>query len=389
MPVMLTAGPKAPRVGWSSASPPRARLGSTKLVAVSVHRSSSMRTARVTSELGLLDTNGILRQPWIKPERTSAGLGWDNQYLSVQRERPYRESFAAAGTHLVILHRDGPVTVRRGQGVLSRSRQVPAGGLFIHRAGRDLTVELGGALSTMHLYLSEDLVQDAAGGDRPIELAEELGTSDRLLEQLVLSMDETLLRWEPAARTYLDQLGSMVAAQLVRQHGAGAGSVDDRPAGGLGDCQFAAVRAVMEERLAEPVSLAELASIAGLSISQFSRQFKARTGLAPHRFLLGLRVDQACRLLRTGSAPIAEIAVRCGFSHQEHLTRVMRAHLDTTPGAVRRGSCAFRFHRAKTRISCSEVGLIVQEVPLWPSPHSDPGCDPSNKERASRWQTST
>ena len=297
-----------------------------------------MRDGRVTSELGLRDTNGILMQPWIEPERTSAGLGWDKQYLSVQRERPYRESFAAAATHLVILHRDGPVTVRRGQGKLTRARQVPAGGLFIHPAGRDLTVELRGALSTVHLYISDDLVQDAAGGDRPVELAEELGTSDRLLEQLVLSMDETLRHWEPAARTYLDQLGSMVAAQLVRRHGSGVGSVDDRPVGGLGNCQFAAVRTLMEERLAEPVSLAELASVAGLSVSQFSRQFKARTGLAPHRFLLGLRVDQACRLLRTDTAPIAEIAVRCGFSHQEHLTRVMRAHLDTTPGAVRRGS---------------------------------------------------
>ena len=290
------------------------------------------------SELGLRDTNGILMQPWIKPERTSAGLGWDKQYLSVQRERPYRESFAAAGTHLVILHRDGPVTVRRGQGKLTRARQVPAGGLFIHPAGRDLTVELGGALSTVHLYISDDLMQDAAGGDRPVELAEELGTSDRLLEQLVLSMDETLRHWEPAARTYLDQLGSMVAAQLVRCHGSGVDSVDDRPVGGLGDCQFAAVRGLMEERLAEPVSLAELASVAGLSVSQFGRQFKARTGLAPHRFLLGLRVDHACRLLRTDTSPIAEIAVRCGFSHQEHLTRVRRAHLDTTPGAVRRGS---------------------------------------------------
>jgi AraC family transcriptional regulator len=297
-----------------------------------------MRDGRVTSELGLRDTNGILMQPWIEPERTSAGLGWDKQYLSVQRERPYRASFAAAGTHLVILHRDGPVTVRRGQGKLTRARQVPAGGLFIHPAGRDLTVELGGALSTVHLYISDDLVQDAAGGNRPVELAEELGTSDRLLEQLVLSMDETLRHWEPAARTYLDQLGSMVAAQLVRRHGSGVGSVDDPPVGGLGNCQFAAVRTLMEERLAEPVSLAELASVAGLSVSQFSRQFKARTGLAPHRFLLGVRVDQACRLLRTDTAPIAEIAVRCGFSHQEHLTRVMRAHLDTTPGAVRRGS---------------------------------------------------
>jgi AraC family transcriptional regulator len=295
----------------------------------------------VSSELGLDDTNGILRQPWVKPERTSAGLGWDKQYLSVQRERPYRESFQAVGTHLVILHLDGPVTVRRGQGRLSRSRRVPAGGLFIHPAGRDLTVELGGALSTVHLYLTDDVVQDAADLDRPVDLAEELGTSDRLLEQLVLSMDETLRRWEPTARTYLDQLGSMVAAQLVRRHGAGrsgSGPVDNQPASGLGDRQLAAVRAAMEERLAEPVSLVELASVAALSVSQFSRQFKARTGLAPHRFLLGLRVDQACRLLRTDRAPIAEIAVRCGFSHQEHLTRVMRAHLDTTPGAVRRGS---------------------------------------------------
>ncbi len=294
----------------------------------------------MTSELGLRDTNGILMLPWIKPERTSGGLGWDRQYLSVQQERPYRASFAAAGTHLVILHRDGPVTVRRGQGKLSRSRQVPAGGLFIHPAGRDLTVELGGALSTVHLYLTDDVVQDAAGGDRPVELAEELGASDRLLEQLLLSMDETLRRWEPAARTYLDQLGSMVAAQLVRRHGVAGESrrLNDRASGGLGDRQLAAVRAVMEERVAEPVALAELAAVAGLSVSQFSRQFKARTGLAPHRFLLGLRVDQACRLLRTDTAPIAEIAVRCGFSHQEHLTRVMRAHLDSTPGAVRRGS---------------------------------------------------
>ena len=292
----------------------------------------------MSSELGLQDTNGILRQPWIRPERTSAGLGWGSQYLSVQRERPYQESFQAAGTHLVILHLDGPVTVRRGEGRLSRSRTVPAGGLFIQPAGRDLTVELGGPLSTVHLCLTDDLVQDAAGSDEPVELGEELGTSDRLLEQLVLSMDETLRRWEPAARTYLDQLGSMVAAQLVRRHGAGAGSGDDRPAGGLGDRQLAAVRAVMEERLAEPLSLADLAAVAGLSVSQFGRRFKARTGLAPHRFLLGLRVDQAVRLLRSDGASIADIAVRCGFSHQEHLTRVMRARLDTTPGAVRRGS---------------------------------------------------
>jgi AraC family transcriptional regulator len=295
----------------------------------------------VTSELGLLDTNGILAQPWIEPERTSAGLGWDKQYLSVQRERPYRESFAAAGTHLVILHLDGPVVVRSGRGRATRCRKVPAGGLFIHPAGRDLDVELSGDLHTVHLYLSDDVLQDAGGADRQVELAEELGTTDGLLEQVVRSLDETLRHWEPAARTYVDQLGNMAAAQLVRRHRAGraaTGSPEDVLARGLGSRQFETVRTVMEERLAESLPLAELASAAGLSVSQFSRQFKARTGLAPHRFLLGLRVDEACRLLRAEELPIADVAVRCGFSHQEHLTRVMRAQLGTTPGAVRRAS---------------------------------------------------
>jgi AraC-like DNA-binding protein len=59
---------------------------------------------------------------------------------------------------------------------------------------------------------------------------------------------------------------------------------------------------VREERLAESVLLAELASVAGSSVSQFSRQFEARTGLAPQRFLLGPRIGQACRLQRRDRA---------------------------------------------------------------------------------------
>jgi len=31
------------------------------------------------------------------------------------------------------------------------------------------------------------------------------------------------------------------------------------------------------------------------------------------------------------------VATRCGFSHQEHLTRVLRAQSGVTPAAVRRG----------------------------------------------------
>jgi AraC family transcriptional regulator len=289
------------------------------------------------AELTVQDTNGILRQPWVRPERTSRGLGWPRLYVSTQREQPYQASFDGARSHLVILHLNGPVTVRRGHLGLSSSRTVPPGGLFVHPAGKDLTVELGGRLDTVHAYLTDEALQEVHDGAVAVELAEELGSLDPLLEQLLLALDGVLRHWEPSARTYVDHLGHALAAQLARRH-----SVTPRPApertqlAGLTDRQWAAVRDLVEARLGEPVPLRAMAGVAGLSVSQFARQFKTRAGLTPHQFLVRRRVDAACGLLRDTALPIAEVAVRCGFSHQEHLTRVLRAHLRTTPAAIRR-----------------------------------------------------
>ncbi|MQY34526.1 HTH-type transcriptional activator RhaR [Streptomyces sp. RB17] len=286
------------------------------------------------AELGPADTVGILRQPGLRTRHSSSGLGWDRLYLSAQVEQPYRAAFAPAPTHLLILHLSGPVTVRRGQGADRRSRTVPAGGLFLQPAGRSLAVELGGRLDTIHVYLTDDALRDANGG-RPVELTEQLGARDPLAEQLMLALESTVRSWEPAARTYTDQLTGMLAAQLVRRHGVRAEvPVPDRS--GLSDRQLAAVRDLMHRRFAEPLPIADLAASASLSASQFTRRFRASTGQSPHQFLLKLRLEAACRLLRTGSTPIAEVAVTCGFSHQEHLTRVMRARLGTTPAALRR-----------------------------------------------------
>lgn len=286
-------------------------------------------------ELGLRDTNGILRLPWVQPARTSTGLGWSHLYVSTQREQPYRATFDPAGTHLLVLHLNGPVTVRRGRAKLTCSELVPPGGLFLHPAGHPLAVELGGQLDTVHVYLSDSALQIAADGDRPVALAEELGVTDPLVEQLMLTLDGVVRRWEPAARTYVDHLSALLAAHLARGH-----SILGRPAptSGLSRAELDRVRDLMTSRLAEPLPLADLAAVVGLSVSQFTRKFKAATGVTPHRYLVRLRVDAAARMLRAGSEPIACIAATCGFSHQEHLTRVMRAQLGTTPAALRKSA---------------------------------------------------
>jgi AraC family transcriptional regulator len=48
-----------------------------------------------------------------------------------------------------------------------------------------------------------------------------------------------------------------------------------------------------------------------------------------------MRVEAAKRLLRTRMS-IADVALRCGFSHQEHLTRVFGRFVGVTPATYRR-----------------------------------------------------
>ncbi|MEV7889281.1 helix-turn-helix domain-containing protein [Streptomyces sp. NPDC002817] len=289
-------------------------------------------------ELSVHDTLGILRQPWVRPSRTSAGLGWNGLYLSTQAEQPYRNAFDGAPSHLLILHLDGPVTVRRGRRGLTDTRRVPPGGLFLHPAGTALDVELGDQLRTVHVYLSEETLQQAAGeSDGTVRLTEEFGVTDPLLEQLVLALDGVVRDREPASRTYADQLGLTIAIQLAWCHSdrRRAPAAPAQPVG-LTDRQFTVARELMDARLSDPLPLEELAAAAGLSVSRFAHAFKARTGQPPHRYLMRLRVEQAARLLRTSVLPIADVAACCGFSHQEHLTRVLRAQLGSTPAELRR-----------------------------------------------------
>ena len=287
-----------------------------------------------TRELSVDDTLGILAMPGVAVERSSEGLGWSRMYLSVQEEEPYRADFSGADNHLLILHLDGPVEVTRGTGTTAQKRTIGSGGLFLQPAGRDLSVALSGRLRTLHMYLDDSMVADAAG--RHVEPAEEIGSTDPLLEQLMLALDSAVQLHSAASRLYVDSLGTAVAAQLAERHSSTPSPRAARRETGLGARELGIATDLMHERLRSGLSLAELAHSVGLSESQFARAFKVRMGVPPHRYLMRLRLDRAQRLLRTSELTIAEIATTCGFAHQEHLTQVMRARLDTTPGALRR-----------------------------------------------------
>ena len=145
----------------------------------------------------------------------------------------------------------------------------------------------------MHAYLTDEALQEAGEGRRPVRLEEAFGGTDPLLEQLLLALDRVARERRPGDRTYADQLAAAVAAQLARRHSTRRESPEPAGPAGLTDRRFAAVRELLDARISEALPLKDMAEVAGLSVSQFARAFKARTGQPPHRYLMRLRVEQA------------------------------------------------------------------------------------------------
>ncbi|BBD09222.1 AraC family transcriptional regulator [Desulfovibrio ferrophilus] len=91
------------------------------------------------------------------------------------------------------------------------------------------------------------------------------------------------------------------------------------------------VKEYLRARLAEKVSLDELAAHAGLSRFYLLRVFKGETGLSPHAFHTQMRIDCAKGLLLSG-ASISDAALDAGFSDQSHFTNAFRRFVGATPG---------------------------------------------------------
>jgi AraC-like DNA-binding protein len=91
------------------------------------------------------------------------------------------------------------------------------------------------------------------------------------------------------------------------------------------------VRRHIEEHFGQPLTLAELAELAGLSVWRFATVFRQQVGVSPHRYICRLRVERAQSLIRSG-VPAATAASEAGFYDQSHLSRHFKSVCGMTPG---------------------------------------------------------
>jgi AraC family transcriptional regulator len=273
--------------------------------------------------------------------KSSESLGWSSLFASHQREAPYRADFNARNMGLVIVHMNGPAEVERYLSGERMQRKVPTGGVFFLPPGRDFGVHLKQDLETVHMYLPMEYLQAAAaelckGDAEQIEFLPRLGEQDPTIESLARSC--CYLLNEQLSDLYADSVSRLLAIQLVRRHSTHQTLSDIDKVGHLSANQLRRVREFIDAHLSHPIGVEDLAKAAGLAPIQFARQFKRASGVTPYQFLIDCRVERA-RSMLLKPIPIAEIAVACGFTHQEHLTRVFRRVTGVTPGRFRNSSC--------------------------------------------------
>jgi len=136
-------------------------------------------------------------------------------------------------------------------------------------------------------------------------------------------------------RLYGECIATALCVELLR-----LGNEGTRPVtrGGLAPWQMCRITEYMEAHLCHAIKLTDLARLAGISRSHFSRVFRTTTGMPPHRWHLNARIRRAQELLLDNGLPLTEIALQTGFADQSHLTRCFQRQVGTTPGAWRRST---------------------------------------------------
>ncbi|WP_346831107.1 AraC family transcriptional regulator [Pseudomonas abietaniphila] len=214
-----------------------------------------------------------------------------------------------------------------------------AGSVSLPFMGNELRCQHRSAYDNLRLTISrqtlDELQAERGGKKMGVFRYEQGGAQDAVLFHLAQAMLPALQQPETANRLFLDHLLLAMCSHAIDRYGRVA-PVSGKPHASLTPAQLAIAKDMIASQLDGELSVERIAQECALTRSHFSRAFKQATGIAPHAWLLKMRVERARELLRAvPPIPMAQIAQDCGFADQPHLTRVFTRLTGETPSAWR------------------------------------------------------
>jgi AraC family transcriptional regulator len=235
----------------------------------------------------------------------------------------------------------GQAKVRRaGDGQTQEGIARPGTSWLVPAGTHETLLELDGSTECLLIFLPDKLLEDSALADYGIDpdrtrLAYAGGFADSTLAQIGTALHGLVGRdTQPIDRMFADGLRIALAAHLIGNY-----TVDrwrpSAPVPSLDAKRLQRVLAFIEARLADDISLDDLAGEACLSPFHFSRLFRQATGLPPHRYVIERRIHAAQKMLSSKRSSMAAVALDTGFGSQASFARTFRKITGVTPRQYR------------------------------------------------------
>ena len=91
----------------------------------------------------------------------------------------------------------------------------------------------------------------------------------------------------------------------------------------------------IDSHYSEPVRLEDIASAAQVGIREASRCFRRLLKMTAFEYLMQVRLERACGLLRSSKLSVTEIAIRCGFASPSYFGKMFRERVHESPSGFR------------------------------------------------------
>jgi AraC family transcriptional regulator len=157
-----------------------------------------------------------------------------------------------------------------------------------------------------------EIARAATGLDFP-EVIHQVGIRDPLIRSIGTALDAELAAEHPCPQIYADSLAAALASHIFAKYTKPVSDSIRRLS--LNRSQLRRVIEFINDNLDKDLPLSDLAVVANMSKYHFAKSFRRAIGIAPHQYLVKVRIEKARKLLLTeDSASLAEIARSVGYA---------------------------------------------------------------------------
>ena len=287
------------------------------------------------AQIRAMPEEDILRIARGLPYRTSGRLNWSG--VEVHRYAcPALESPEHSFPKLVVFlsHVSNPINGEvRFAGVKLKAR-LGNNTVSVAPPGLPYASRCDGPSEVTAIFLDPITEFGAAGTDidRP-EIVPQYAIRDSLIRQIGTALDSEMMSPRPGPRIYAESLATALTVHISAKYG----NPVFRSPGGLTLARTQLRRSVefINDYFDRDLTLKEIAAAANMSKYHFAKAFRQLMGIAPHQYLVKLRIEKARKLLAIDTMSVEEIASRVGYSDKGHFVAQFRRLVGVSPHRYR------------------------------------------------------